>query len=449
VKAGPAAFFALRILGLRASARASPRAGAGAASGDSRGGRYLRGAVLGVALSIVPLVVVLVVSDGMIQGITSRYIETGTYHLQAQSQVALDQAELEAAAAALRALPGMRAFPELQGYGVAIAGSRTAGVALRAVEPSFLADPGTSAYLRLVEGDMSLESTNQILLGEPLARNLRLKAGDSLGIVTQRPGYGGREASFIPKVTVFRVRGIVSAGYRELDALWAFVSPRAGARMLMPGSSRSLVGIKVERPFGNLEPSRSAARSALSADWTIETWPEAERNVFKSFSTTRALLLLVMALAVAVGAINVGSALVMLVLERRRDIAILKSAGASPSFIGRVFVLAGLALGGAGTLAGIGIGTLLAWRINDLIALMERSVNAAARLWASLSGAQLPRTAIRLLDPAYYLERIPVDIRFGELAAVAVASLVLCLLASLIPAGRASRLPPQEIFRKT
>lgn len=76
-------------------------------------------------------------------------------------------------------------------------------------------------------------------------------------------------------------------------------------------------------------------------------------------------------------------------------------------------------------------------------------MNAAARLWASLSGAQLPRTAIRLLDPAYYLERIPVDIRFGELAAVAVASLVLCLLASLIPAGRASRLPPQEIFRKT
>jgi lipoprotein-releasing system permease protein len=441
VSAGPAFFFAGRILGFRA--------GAGPKAEESRGGRYLRGAVLGVALSIVPLVVVLVVADGMIQGITSRYIETGTYHLQAQPLVAVDQAALEAAATALRSNPGTRAFPEIQGYGIAIAGSRTAGVALRAIDPSFLADPGTSAFLRLVDGDMRLDSTNQMLLGEPLARNLGLKAGDSLSVVTERPGYGGRAASFLPKVSIFRVRGIVSAGYRELDALWAFVPLRAGSRMLMPGSSRALIGIKTERPFGDLEPARAAARSALPSEWTVATWPEVERNVFKSFSTTRALLLLVMALAVAVGAINVGSALVMLVLERRKDIAILKSAGASPHFIGRVFLYAGLAIGGAGTLIGIGIGTLLAWRINDLIAVMERLVNAAARLWAGLSGAELPRAAIRLLDPAYYLERIPVSIRFGELAAVAAASLALCLLASLIPAGRASRLPPLEIFRKT
>jgi len=444
VNPGATLFFAGRMLGLRPRVRrevAGPRP-------DAPARRYLRGAIIGVALSIVPLVLVLVVADGMIQGITARYIETGTYHLQAQALAVVDQAALEASAAALRARPGIKAFPEMQAYGVAIAGSNTAGAALRAVDPSFLQDPGTVAYLELREGEMKLDSTNQILLGEPLARDLGVKVGDTVSVMTERPGYGGIDTALLPKISVFRVRGIVSAGYRELDALWAFISLRAGSRIFWPGESRTIIGMKVEDPFGNLEIPRSSAISALSPDWNVVTWPEAERNVFRSFATTRALLLLVMALAVAVAAINVGSALVMLVLERRRDIAILKSAGASPASIGRSFVVTGLAIGGAGTLIGIGLGSLLAWRINDIISAVQRIVNASARLWAEVSGSSPPRAPIRLLDPAYYLERIPIHIHAGELATVLAASLALCLLASLIPASRASRLPPLEIFRK-
>jgi lipoprotein-releasing system permease protein len=411
--------------------------------------------VIGVALSIVPLVVVLVVSDGMIEGITARYIEVGTYHLQAQPLVVVKDRELETKAALLRESPGIKAaFPEYQGYGVAIAGSRTAGVAVRAVDNSFLTDPGTAAYLHVNSGEARLDSTNQILLGEALARSLSVKVGDTVSIVTSRPvafgaAGGGRAPTFAPKVSVFNVRGIVSAGYRELDALWAFVSLRSGYKIFSSGSSRALIGIKVERPYGDLEPARNAVASALSEDWTVVTWPEAERNVYKSFSTTKALLLLVMALAVAVAAINVSSALVMLVLERRRDIAILKSSGASPGFISRVFLFVGLGVGACGTLIGVGIGSFVSWRINDLIAVIEGIVNATSRIWASLSGTAAPRAAIRLLDPAYYLERIPVNISPGALALVAAASLLLCFLASLVPARSASRLPPLEIFRKT
>jgi lipoprotein-releasing system permease protein len=445
LSSGAALFFARRILGLR------PRGAAGS--------RYLRGAVLGVALSIVPLVVVMVVSDGMIEGITARYIEVGTYHIQARPLVLVDRAELEGRAAALRGLPGIEAaFPELQGFGVAIAGDRTTGVALRAVDPSFLADPGTARYLTVSSGEARLDASNQILLGDALARNLGIKVGDLVSIVTPKsmasgaaPGGepGGEAAAYAPKVSVFRVRGIVSAGYRELDALWAFVSLRAGSRIFSEGSSRALIGIKVAKPYGDLEPARLEASSALEGDWSVLTWPEAELNVYKSFSTTKALLLLVMAVAVAVAAINVSSALVMLVLERRRDIAILKSSGASPPFISRVFILAGLGVGACGTMLGIGFGSLVAWRINDLIALAEAAVNAASRAWAALSGASAPRAALRLLDPAYYLERVPVRIDLGELALVAAASLLLSLAASLVPARRASRLPPLEIFRKT
>jgi lipoprotein-releasing system permease protein len=429
MRLGSELFFAWRLLG--------------------QGNRYLRGAILGVALSIVPLVVVLVVADGMIEGITARYIEVGTYHLQAQPTLVVDQRSLEESAATLRAKPGLAAFPEFQGYGVAISGSRTAGVAIRAVDPAFLQDPGAVSYLKATSGELRLDATNQILLGDSLAKELGASVGDTVSVVTSRPITGAGSGSFAPKVTVLRVRGIVSAGYRELDALWAFVSLRAGSRIFWPGSSRAFVGIKVEKPFGGLEAARSAARAALGPEWNVVTWPEAERNIFRSFSTTRALLMLVMALAVAVAAINVGSALVMLVLERRRDIAILKSYGASPGQLGRIFVATGLAVGGTGTLFGIGLGSLLAWRINDLIGGIELVANAGARLWAALSGGRLPQTTLRLLDPAYYLERIPVDIRIGELATVAGLSLILCLLASILPASRAARLPPLEIFRKT
>jgi len=135
VSFGPAIFFARRILGIRSG---------GSDGGRSEivlGSRYLRGAVIGVALSIVPLVVVLIVSDGMIEGITARYIEVGTYHLQAQPLVVVDGRELEEKTALLRKSPGIKAaFPEYQGYGIAMAGARTAGVAVRAVDPSFLAD---------------------------------------------------------------------------------------------------------------------------------------------------------------------------------------------------------------------------------------------------------------------------------------------------------------------
>jgi len=417
---------------------------------DRKGSRYLGGAIFGVALSIVPLVVVLVVSDGMIEGITARYIEVGTYHMMAEPLVVVERQELEAKAAVLRECHGVKAaYPEFQGYGVAISGARTAGVAIRAVDPSFLADPGTETYLQIDSGERKLDSTSQILLGEALARNLGAKVGDIVTIVTEKPGYEGGKNVLVPKLSAFKIKGIVSAGYRELDALWAFVSIKTASRIFSVGGSRAIIGLKVDKPFGDLEAARASAAAVLSPDWPLVTWPEAERNVYKSFSTTRALLLLVMALAVAVAAINVSSALVMLVLERRRDIAILKSAGASPGFLGSAFVLAGLAIGGAGTACGLGIGALISWRINDLIQGIQALVNVCARLWAYISGAGEPSVAIRLLDPSYYLERIPVHFHLGELAVIAASSLLLCLLASLLPARRAAKFPPMEIFRKT
>lgn len=442
---GAKTLFAKRLLGLE-------RKGIQDGKDRGRSRRYLRGAVLGVALSIVPLVVVLVVADGMIEGITARYIEVGTYHLQAQSLYIVPNEELEARADTIASAKGIvGAYPEAESYGIALRENKTAGVFIRAVSPAFLKDKGCSDYLKLESGKIKLDSNNQILLGVALAKNLDAKVGDVVSLVTSSPvSFGSQYSKFTPKVSVFRVEGIVSAGYRQLDELWAFVPYKASNKVFSGGSARQLIGIKVANPYGSLEPARQDVQKLMhSADWGVLTWPEAERNVYKSFETTRALLLLVMALAVAVAAINVSSALIMMVLERRREIAILKSCGAPPGFIREVFLLSGMGLGGIGIVLGLALGCLLSGYINYLILGLETIINAGSRLQALLSGMADAGPSFRLLDPSYYIESIPVHFHGGELLLVAGLSLFLCFLASIIPANKAAKLPPLEIFRKT
>jgi lipoprotein-releasing system permease protein len=412
--------------------------------GGGEGGRnYLRGAVAGVALSLVPLMLVMVVANGMIQGITARYMETSSYHLRATPLFGADLPELAAAAVAYSAETGvLGAWPEIQGPAIAVARGKSSGALFRAIDASLLEDPGFARFLEVPAGEARLTARNDILLGEALAKSLDAGPGDIVSLVTQRGG-----ADSLPRVSPFRVRAIVSSGYRELDALWAFVPLEAGARLAVPGSSRSFVGLKVEDPFASLDPFASRLAS-LEPEWRVQTWAEIEQNLFRSFTTTRALLLLVMALAVAVAAINVGSALVMLVLERRRELAVLRATGVPPSVIALIFLFAGLATGGAGTLLGLGIGSFLAWRVNDLIALLEGGANILSRIPALISGQPLP-PQFRLLDPGYYLERIPVRLDPGSILTIGGLSLCLCLAASILPALRAARLPPLELIRKT
>jgi len=433
-------------------------------SSESGGRNYLRGAVLGVALSLVPLVVVMVVADGMIEGITARYIEMGTYHIQAMPLIRLSQSALSETAATLGTGNTFitAAYAEIQGAAVALGRGSTSGVFLRAVEPRFFADPGLRSYLRTDFGKAELENSDDIVLGEALASNLGVLPGDLINIATARSPESTDVIGFSPKLSTFRIKGIVSSGYRELDSLWAFIPIKTGSRILAPESSRSFIGIKTLDAFGRLEREREKVITEIDSssqnkgkvgisgfpEWSVSLWSEVEANLFKSFSTTRALLLLIMALAVTIAAINVGSALIMLVLERRRDIAILKSSGASPSNLGLVFVIAGLLTGSIGTILGLGLGSLIAWKINEVIAGIEAVVNVVSFLTASING-NFQFEAIKILDPGYYLEHIPVIIDPVKIAALAILSLLLCFLASLIPARRAAKLAPLEILRKS
>lgn len=407
------------------------------------GGRYLRGAALGIALSLVPIVVTLVVADGMIRGITERYLELGTYHIQASDRRAGGEPAAESAAAA--AVPGVRgAWPERQGLGIIVGSSGKSGASVRAVSSDFLRDEGTARYLKAVAGAAVFSGDTDALLGEELAKKIGAGVGDTVRLMTARTTPDGRT---IPRVSAFTVAGIVSSGYRELDALWFFVPYEAGKRALSPEASRAFIGVKLNDPYKGADAAASALDEALPRGFASYTWYELQRSQYQSYASTRQLLLFIMALVVVVAAVNVASATSMLAVERRRDIAILKGCGADPRGTTRIFLLGSLLTGLAGSFLGLAGGLAVAVNVNALIHGAERVLGFASRIGALFSGTA-QGAAPRLLDPAYYLETIPVTVDWKALFFIALGTIACSVLAAWAPARRAGKARPLDILRK-
>jgi lipoprotein-releasing system permease protein len=419
MKVFPAFFIALRYLLGRAR----------------EGGRYLRGAAAGIALSLIPIVVTLLVADGMIRGITDRYLELGTGHLQVYNYTGFsDPPEL---LDRIRELPGIRGvWQERHGLGVLLGKSGSWGATIRAVENSFWEDEGSRRYLKTIAGSSRPETGRDVLLGEELAGNLGLEPGDSVRIMTVRSAAGGRN---IPRVTVFRVRGIISSGYRELDSLWCIMTLEAGGQILQDASPASLV-LKIDDPYGGADSAAFSLSGLLGPGYGIYTWKALQRSQYSSYESTRQLLLFIMALIVLVAAVNVSSATSMLAIERQRDIAVLKAAGAEPGFTGGVFLCGAFLTGLAGSILGISAGLLIGVNVNFLIRALENMLTFLTGLFHG--------GPVKILDSGYYLEAIPVIVDKAAVLLIGVFTLLSSVLASWIPARRAGKLKPLEILRK-
>jgi lipoprotein-releasing system permease protein len=384
----------------------------------------------------VPIVVTLVVADGMIRGITDRYLELGTGHLEVYDRKG--GAEIAAAAeTAARAAGVVSAWPERQGLGLIVGAAGKSGAAIRAVAPDFLESAAVERYLTAVSGVARLSGAGDALLGEALAKKIGASVGDTVRLMTTRTTPDGRT---IPRLAPFTVRGIVSSGYSELDALWCLIDYPAGLRILPPEASRSYLSIKTADPYGDIGAVARSLEAALGADFVVYTWSDLQYAQFKSYQTTRQLLLLIMALIVMVAAVNVASATTMLAVERRRDIAVLKSFGADPRGTTLIFVLGGALTGLIGTAAGLAAGLSIAVNINQAIAVLERIIG-----WLSGAKGGVPP---KLLDPQYYLENFPVVVDWPTLAWIGAGTVVCSVLAAWRPARRAGRLAVCDIIRK-
>lgn len=414
--------------------------------------KSLIGAVFCIALSLIPLTVVLVVTDGMIDGITNRIVGLSSFHMQAAQVRNFSDTEenllvLEDVASKLKENPNvLNTYIERQGTVLAAGKTGRSGATVRAVEDKlFTENEAFIEYLEVVEGSASFSTNKSCVIGKKIAELLGLSVGDTIRLISTKTTLTG---SVMPKITTYKVEGVVSSGYQEIDALWVFIPLESGFDYLSSAASTICIGIEVNNPFdGSFYTTVREINNSLPTGFSLYTWQELNASQYENFASTKIMLLFVMFLIVLVACVNVSSALVMLVMEKRKDIAILKSIGASNKGIGLAFIFSGGIAGCFGTLIGIPLGILCAVNINSIITLFENIINGITKLfYFFVDGSEY--VPISLLDPAYYLESIPIIIPGKEILIIILGTILLSVLVSIIPASKAAKEKPLNIIRK-
>lgn len=413
-----------------------------------KGYRRIRGAIIGIALAIIPMVVVIQVSGGLIRGISERYIEVGSFHLQARSFGGIASEELSMYAERARGVDGITAVHEIR-YGLGLLHSMNGrtGVSVQALPGSIVeTDTQFAKYLNIADGAFDLDTEDAILLSQPIAQDLDVDVGDTMRLLTAKSTTTGK---YILRQSVMVVNGIFTTGYHDLDEMTVLISSERGKRVFTEDGSEVLA-IKVEDPFGDLDEVKAGLRKALGSDWYVFTWYELEEAMYSTFETTKNLLLLIMGVIIVVAGVNISGSLIMLVMEKEKDIAILRSAGVSSKDISAGFVALGLITGVLGTILGMLFGILAAVQINPIITGIEYLISwvrYGLMLLVSGSGGA-SYEALEILGSSFYLNEIPVVLQFNELFLTAALSISVALLASVAPARRAAKLLPVEILRR-
>lgn len=420
----------------------------------STGRKSLIGAVFCIALSLVPLVLVLTVSDGMIEGITARMVGLSSYHAVAyypygisQDNLEFQKKKLEDTCSYLQGVDGVTgAFIEASGTSLAAGKNGRSGAQIRAVNSRiFFENTSFKKYIKVEEGQANFPTQQSAVIGKKIASDLGVHVGDSIRLIGAKTLDSG---TVLPRVKIFKVSGIVSSGYEELDALWVFVPLEQGMGFLAGTDARLKIGLEVKDAFNNnFSHEISKITSVLPNNWNLYTWNELNTSQYENFSSTRILLLLIMFLILLVASVNISAAIVMIVMERRSEIAILKSMGASPAGIATSFIICGTCCGIGGVIVGVPLGLLCSVKVNEILDFTEILVNDFTKFVYIILG-KTNYTSVDLLNPAYYLDSIPIQIPFTELFGIAFGTIFLSIMVSLLPSMRAGQEKSLSIFRK-
>lgn len=318
--------------------------------------------------------------------------------------------------------------PYIEERGLLAHGAEVSGVLLRGIDPaaeravSGIAEHVPASTLeRLTAGDF------RIVLGKQLAAELHAAVGDT--VVLAVPQGTVTPAGVVPRVRRFTVIGLLDSGLYELDRSVALVSLGDAARVFRLGDAVSGLRLKVDDPFAAGRVVRSVAVD-LGGGFYISDWTREHANFFRSIATTKSIMFVLLLLVIGVAAFNIVATLVMLVREKRADIAILRTLGLTPAALLRVFVLQGSAIAVLGTGLGLGLGLLVAARLSTGVRLLE-----------SLLGTTLIDARV------YYIDELPALITVTDAVTVCGTAIAVGCLATLYPAFKAARTQPAEALR--
>jgi len=386
----------------------------------------------GIALGTAALIVVLAVIDGLQDELRNRILGV-TAHVLVTGPRSSPLSDWPQAAAALRKEPGVvGAAPYVQGQALLSFDGSVRGVELRGIDPA-VENEVSDLSRRMVAGELASLRPGEfgIALGAEVARALRVHLGDRINVIS--PEGIVTPAGIIPRTKMFRLVGIFSAGMPEFDAGLALTSLQDAERFYRLADEVSGVRLRLADLFKAPALARrlnGAARAGNAAGWHATDWSETHAAFFRALQIEKTATFVMLSLIVAVAAFNVVSMLVMAVNEKRSDIAILRTMGATPRSIQLIFVIQGAVLGLAGTLVGDLIGVLIAANLDVIVPAIERVL-----------GLQFFPADV------YYVTTLPAQLRAGDVAAVTALSVVLCLLATLYPSRRAAATQPVQALR--
>jgi lipoprotein-releasing system permease protein len=385
--------------------------------------------MLGIALGVAALIIVLSVMNGFQKEVRDRMLSV-IAHIELFDAQGAALADWRVVAEQARtAAPGqvLGAAPFVSAQVLVARGEDMRGALLRGISPAdeasvtpLAAQLQGSTFAKLKPGEWN------IVLGIELARSLGVREGDKLTVVT--PGGQVTPAGIVPRLKQFTVAGTFEAGHYEYDSALALIHLDDAARLL-----------RVEGPTGvqlkltDAQAARAVASrlaQALPANISVRDWTRTNRNWFDAVQLEKRLMFIILTLIVAVAAFNLVSTLVMTVTDKRADIAILRTLGASPRSIMGIFMIQGATSGIAGTAAGVALGLLIALNIGTLVPALERL----------LSTSFLPASI-------YVISRMPSDPQWGDIMPIVAISLLLAFVATIYPSWRASRVNPAEALR--
>lgn len=281
---------------------------------------------------------------------------------------------------------------------------------------------------KMIEGDLNdLKSTEfNIILGAELVRKLNLEIGDKVTLVAPQANF--TPAGILPRLKRFTLIGIFEVGMHEFDGGLALIHMDDALRLFRK-SNPTGIRLKTNNILKAPTISREIASQLSSKYWVID-WTQRHSNFFRALKTEKTVMFVILTLIVAVAAFNIISTLVMAVSDKQSDIAVLRTLGASPKSILKIFIIQGTIIGAIGILLGVIGGVWLASNIETLVPALENMLG------------------YKFLSPdVYYISDLPSDMHWSDVILVSVVSFVLCLFATIYPAFRAANTLPAEALR--
>jgi lipoprotein-releasing system permease protein len=384
--------------------------------------------ILGIALGVTALITVLSVMNGFeaelrerILGMTSHATVSGIDgQLQEWSKVqerVKDYPHVTGSA------------PFVNGQVMINADRRVSGTMLRGILPEqehAVSEVGD----KMVAGDLNqlVEGNYNIVLGAELAGYLGVGLGDQITVIT--PQVNSTPAGILPRMRRFTVTGIFRVGMFEYDRNMAIIHMADAAKLFRLEDGVSGLRLKLDDLFNAPQISRALANTMYADGYRVSDWTQAHSNFFRAIKTEKRVMFIILLLIVAVAAFNIVSTLVMVVTDKRGDIAILKTQGLSAPSVMGIFIILGGIIGVVGTALGTVGGIALALNVETIVPAIEQFFD----------------TQFMAAD-VYYISELPSKLEWSDVYAIAAMSFGLSLLATIYPAWQASQVNPAEVLR--